>query len=100
MLLSVASKLDVLYFCGFAVRKGGDFYALEGGSDQVNVLPWVGKESHRGKGDEGTHCSTVVVTWESTFSGIVVLEDCQEGWLVTNVCDFVVLEVVETPHKR
>lgn len=30
----------------------------------------------------------------------MILEDCQESWLITNVCDFVVVEVVETLHKR
>lgn len=30
----------------------------------------------------------------------MVLKDCQEGWLVTDVCDFIVVEVVESLHKR
>ncbi len=30
----------------------------------------------------------------------MILKDCQEGWLVTDICDLVVVEVVETLHKR
>ena len=30
----------------------------------------------------------------------MILKDCQESWLITNVCDLVVVEVVETLHKR
>lgn len=73
----------------------------EGGRDQVDVLPWIGEETHHGHGDERAHCPTVVVAWEAGMgwgevagdvrvraegaeggtAGVVVLEDCQEGGL-------------------
>ena len=41
-----------------------DADALEKGrDDEIDVLPWIGKQAHHGKGDEAAHGAAVVVAW-------------------------------------
>ena len=91
----------------------------EGWYDQVNVLARVGEEAHHGEGDEGAHGAAVVVAREAVRgrgeeggdvevgalgrearpAGVVVLEHRQEGGLVADVGDVLVVEVVETADE-
>ena len=84
-------------------------------SDQVHVLSRVGKEAHHDESHEGAHGAAVVVARQSvgrgaeelgdvivgSFGGqswpssVVILEDGEEGRLVADVCDVLVVEIVQ-----
>ena len=78
---------------------------------QIDVLSWVGEESHHGESHKTSHRSRVIVPGETApcwleelgyvivatiggktrSSGVVVLIDCQKGRLVSNICDVLIM---------
>ncbi len=103
-----------------ASHRAGNIDALEiWRCYKVDVLPRIRKQAHHSKSDKAAHCSGIVIAgktalcWLKKFrdievtpqrgqSGptcIVVLEDGQESRLVTDVCDAVVVKIVQTLHE-
>jgi len=48
-------------------------------SDEVYILPWIGKDSHHGESNKGSHCAGVVIAGDSSDSVVELARDVVVG---------------------